>query len=270
MKRLIVLLGLLFATAAMAADNPIACSGASCGITVNTRDGSSVSSDVGKFTTAIPFTLKGPQGSSVTQFYGNQVHPVTGEETGVINAPVNRSFTVNINGNSSTNDAFYVVTDPSAGGTADTSVFKVQNNGTTVVGQSPGTDLTTLSITGKTSTIGLVNYDGEAFNVAANANITQATLGGVAAFKGRFAFQTASGPFTLHGYSAGSGGDVVYLINRSGQTMTLAHESGTEGSASSRFLTRTAGNISVPNNAGVIVMHTQNSAGALRWFVMSP
>lgn len=42
MKRLIALVGLLFATIAVAADNPIGCSGANCKVVIETRDGSNV------------------------------------------------------------------------------------------------------------------------------------------------------------------------------------------------------------------------------------
>jgi len=57
MNRILALLALLFATSALAADNPISCSGASCKVTIQPRTSGGVQTTIGQFDGTGVFTV---------------------------------------------------------------------------------------------------------------------------------------------------------------------------------------------------------------------
>lgn len=100
MKRLIAFLGLVFATAAMAADNPVACSGASCKIVFETRNSSNVKQVVATFANGIyeATTTNATTGTINDLAWTTPIVRFTGSGavtlTGVVAQPSGTRFTV--------------------------------------------------------------------------------------------------------------------------------------------------------------------------------
>ncbi len=82
-------------------------------------------------------------------------------------------------------------------------------------------------------------------------------------------FVEVSGPsaaFTVHGIAGGRNGKFVIILNRTGQNMTIANESGTDGVAANRILTSSGGDTSTSGNGAVLLIY---SASSSRWMVVA-
>jgi len=72
-----------------------------------------------------------------------------------------------------------------------------------------------------------------------------------------------SAAFVIAGLTAGSEGRLVTLFNRSGQTMTVAHEAAS-ASANARIITGTDASLTIPNNASIQFQYDNTIS---RWVV---
>lgn len=158
------------------------------------------------------------------------------------------------NGSNSAYDVFRVMGGTLTGSGAASSMttfFKVQRNGSI-------TTLGDLSVTGKRIQVP-VN-----FSVGGLTNLTAANLTSVVVTGSHLQLVSASGgAFTIHGIAAGTPGQILYLTNLTNTTMTIANESGTEGTGANRLRTFTGSNqTSQLGSSGVTLIYTD------RWCVV--
>lgn len=78
-----------------------------------------------------------------------------------------------------------------------------------------------------------------------------------------------SGAFTINGLTASPNrdGKIVWIINQTGQTMTIANESGVDATAGNRVRTGYGADITVTNNPGCVQLFY--SGAASRWLITS-
>lgn len=103
------------------------------------------------------------------------------------------------------------------------------------------------------------------------ANASLANGNNAAVLVGTNVFVEVSGPtgaFTINGIDGAPNrdGKIIILLNRTGQDMTLAHESGVDPTAANRIVTMTgADRTTTGNGAAILIYH----AAAARWMLIS-
>lgn len=102
------------------------------------------------------------------------------------------------------------------------------------------------------------------YNVAADTALTSGDLTTSAVSSSLLSLATANGAFTIDGAAARSDGSILIIYNGSGQTATVNHESGTEGTGGNRFRIPGGSNYSLGNNLYAIFIYLG------RWTMLKP
>jgi len=85
-------------------------------------------------------------------------------------------------------------------------------------------------------------------------------------------FIEVSGPsasFTINGIAAANAqrdGKIIYIVNQTGQDMTIAHQSGTDPTAANRIITMTGADRATTGNGAATLIY---SGAASRWLLIS-
>jgi len=74
-----------------------------------------------------------------------------------------------------------------------------------------------------------------------------------------------SGAFTINGIANGRDGKLIYIINQTGQDMTIAHQSGTDPVAANRIITMTGADRATTGNGAATLIY---SGAASRWLLI--
>lgn len=78
-----------------------------------------------------------------------------------------------------------------------------------------------------------------------------------------------TGAFTINGINAANAqrdGKIIYIVNQTGQNMTIAHQSGTDPTAANRIITMTGADRTTTGNGAATLIY---SASASRWLLIS-
>lgn len=78
-----------------------------------------------------------------------------------------------------------------------------------------------------------------------------------------------SGAFTINGIAAANAqrdGKIIYIVNQTGQDMTIAHQSGTDPTAANRIITMTGSDRATTGNGAATLIY---SGAASRWLLIS-
>lgn len=125
--------------------------------------------------------------------------------------------------------------------------------------------VTNLTATGTLSLGGIVQFPQATSTSLANGNNAAVSPGSGVYLK---LLSGPTGAFSINGISGGASGRLLYIQNGTGQTMTIANDSGVDPTAANRIYTGRAADLAVTN--GNFIVTLIYDAHASRWVVVSP
>lgn len=125
--------------------------------------------------------------------------------------------------------------------------------------------VTNLTATGTQSLGGIVQFPQSTSSALANGNNAAVALGSTSYLK---LLSGPTGAFSVNGIAGGATGRLLWLQNGTGQTMTIANDSGVDPTAANRIYTGRGADLVVTN--GNLIVQLIYDSNASRWVVVSP